>query len=553
MKKRLLIIIGVVLIVLIGIVVALPFFIDANQFKPRLETELTTALGREVHMGSVRLAILSGGVTVDNVSICDDPAFSRSPFLKAKQLTVGVALLPLMFSKRLDVRSFTATEPEVSLLRAPSGAWNFSSLGATSKTKTQSEDSRSTESFSVGKLRISNGTIIVGTPGTGGRVQTYENANLSAFDISDSTQFPFQLTAQTPGGGNLKVAGKAGPIDHVDTSLTPLHATIAVQHLDLASTGFVTPSSGLEGLLDFGATLASDGLQLSATGSVKADKVKLVPSGAPSQVTVNIDYDTGYDLRRSTGVLRSGDVHIGKALAQLTGTYSTAGTVTTVQMKLSSNGMSVTDLEGVLPAVGVTLPTGATLQGGTLNADLAISGPVDKLTIAGPVNLSNSRLAGFDLKSRLGALASFAGLGSHAGSDTEIQTLSADLRANPEGTHADNLNLVVPTIGTLVGYGNVGSNGQLDGRMIATLGGASRPIGALASGISLLGGGKSQGGGIPIKIQGTTSHPIFVPDVAGALNNMMKGHGSNTGNAGSRARAAHGLLGGLATKKKKSP
>lgn len=550
MKKKLLIIIGVVLIVLIGIVVALPLFIDANQFKPRLETELKTALGREVQIGSIQLAILSGGITVDNVSISDDPVFSRSPFLKAKQLTVGVALLPLIFSKRLDVRSFTVTDPEVSLLRSPSGTWNFSSFGAASKTKTQSEDLQSTESFSVGKFTISNGEIIVGAAGAGGRVQTYEDVNLSASDISYSTQFPFQLTAQTPGGGNLKVAGKAGPVDRNDTSLTPLDATIAVQHLDLASTGFVAPSSGLGGLLDVGGTLASDGHELSSKGNVKADKVKLVPSGAPSQVAVNIDYDIGYDLRLSTGALRRGDVHIGKALAQLTGTYSTAGTATTVQMKLSGNGMSVTDLEGVLPAVGVTLPSGASLEAGTLNAQLAINGPVNKLNITGPINLSNGKLVGFNLKSKLGAMGSFPMLGGNSGSDTIIQTLSADLRVDPEATHADNLNLIVPTIGSITGNGNVSASGKLDCKMLAKLSNTSSPVGALSSGMGMLaGGGKSQGGGIPFKIQGTTSNPVFSPDVGAAVGNLTKGGASTVGGAGSQAA---GAIGGLFGKKKKS-
>ena len=69
------------------------------------------------------------------------------------------------------------------------------------------------------------------------------------------------------------------------------------------------------------------------------------------------------------------------------------------------------DLEGVLPAVGVTLPSGASLKTGTLDTTLAISGPVDKLTITGPVNLANAQLAGFNLKSKLGALGTAFRLG----------------------------------------------------------------------------------------------------------------------------------------------
>ena len=51
--------------------------------------------------------------------------------LQAKQLAAGVALQPLIFSKKLQVSiPFTITEPQVVLLHAASGKWNYSSLGS---------------------------------------------------------------------------------------------------------------------------------------------------------------------------------------------------------------------------------------------------------------------------------------------------------------------------------------------------------------------------------------------------------------------------------------
>ncbi len=550
MKKPLIIIAAVIVLLLI-VALALPFFIDANQFKPTLETDISKALGREVQIGNIQLAIFSGGVTIDNVSIADDPAFSHSPFLTAKQLTVGVSLFPLIFSKKLEVRSFTVVEPEVSLLRSPSGVWNFSSLGGgagkpASKAAADAPAPSSATSLTVGNLSISNGRISVGKAGAHANPHVYENVNLDATDLSYTTPFPFHLAAKTPGGGEVKLDGKAGPIDASDASLTPLNATVDVQHLDIAATGFVDPSTAIAGVIGFHGDLASDGHQMTSKGTVQAEKIKLVASGSPSRVPINVDYDANYDLKRQAGDLKQGDVHIGKAVAHLTGDFDTAGTETTVKMKLNGQGMSVPDLEGVLPAVGVTLPTGASLQSGTLDANLAISGPVDKLTITGPINLSNGKLAGFNLSSKLGALASFTGLGSKPGSDTEIQTLSTDLHMDPSGTHVQNLNVVVPSIGTITGDGNISSTGQLDCKMVAKLSGVA---GAMASPLTALaGGGKSQGGGIPFKIEGTTTNPVFIPDVAGMAGNMAKGGVAAPTNA---ANAAAGVIGGLLGKKKK--
>ncbi len=548
MKKALIIAGGVVALLLI-VIIALPLFIDANQFKPTLETDLAAALGRKVSIGNIKLSIFSGGVTVDDISIADDPAFSQSPFLTAKQLAVGVSLMPLIFSKRIDVQSLTINDPQVSLVRSASGTWNFSSMGAAgSQPKTQSGDS-STANFSVAKFKISNGSIVVGTTVPGGKRRTYQNVNLDASNLSYTSEFPFTLTASTPGSGTVKLDGKAGPIDSKDASLTPLSATIDVSHLDVASTGFVDPASGIAGLIDFNGTVASDGHAMNSKGTLKADKFKVVPNGSPSGVPVNVDYDTDYDLKAQTGSLKSGDVHIGKSLAHLTGTFNAAGAIVTVQLKLVGQGMSVPDIEGVLPAVGVTLPSGASLKTGTMDATLAISGPVDKLVITGPVNLANAQLAGFNLRSKLGALGPLSGLGGSNGSDTEIQTLSANLHVDPSGENADNLNLVVPTIGTITGTANVSSAGQLNCKMLANLAGG---IGTVTSALtSITGGGNGSKGGIPFKITGTTSNPVFLPDLSGAAGNMVKGIGSDTsGTAGSAASAATGVIGGLFGKKK---
>src|SRR5262249_33733342 len=97
-KKRWLRIAGIVFAILVVLLIALPFFIDVNSFRPKIESEATNALGRPVKLGNLSLSILSGTVGVDNISIADDPTFSKSAFVTAKSLDVGVELMPLIFS-----------------------------------------------------------------------------------------------------------------------------------------------------------------------------------------------------------------------------------------------------------------------------------------------------------------------------------------------------------------------------------------------------------------------------------------------------------------------
>ena len=55
--KRAIKIIAIVVVVLIVALVALPFLINVNSFRPRIESELTTALGRKVTVGNLSLSL----------------------------------------------------------------------------------------------------------------------------------------------------------------------------------------------------------------------------------------------------------------------------------------------------------------------------------------------------------------------------------------------------------------------------------------------------------------------------------------------------------------
>ncbi len=543
--KKILIILGAIVVVLIVIVLLLPVFVNANRFRPELESKLTTALGRNVNIGNIELSILSGGVKVDNLEIADDPAFGHAPFLQAKELTVGAALMPLIFSGRIEVHSFTISDPQVSLVRSSSGAWNFSTLGS-AKAQSNTPSNSMAENLAIEELKISNGTITIGTSDGRGKPHVYEGVYLDASDVSYSSQFPFKLSLKTPDGGTARIEGKVGPIDANDAALSPLNATISLDNLNLASTGFVDSAAGPSGFLNLNATVSSDGREATLKGSLKASKLKMAAGGSPATVPVNVDYETVYDLTHQNGTLKQADVHIGGAVSHLEGKYDVGGATAVVHLKLDGQEMPVADLGGVLPAAGIALPPGASLKRGSLDLALAVTGPTDKLVIAGPVNLSDGVISGFNLKVKLGALGPFAGLGGGNGSDTDIQKFHADIHVDPAGTNADNLDVVIPSIGTVTGKGTVSPSGQLDFKMVAKLE-AKSAVGVMTTGLGTIeGGGKNNG--VPFRVIGTTKDPIFLPDVAGMAGGMAKGVVSAPKNA---AGAATGLVGGLFGKKKK--
>jgi len=507
---------GIVVAVLIVIAIAVPLLVNVNNFRPQIESTLSTTLGRPVKVGNLSLGVFSGSVAADQLSIADDPKFSSAPFIQAKSLQVGMELMPLIFSKQLNITKIVIDHPEMTLLRNREGVWNFSSLG---KSAQPAEKTSSTAAnVNVARLDLNDGTVTVGSISGKRKPIVYNNVNITMRNFSFTYTFPVVASVGLPGGGSLKIDGTAGPINSTDTALTPVQAKLTIKKLDLSQSAIVDPELGITGTADFDGTLTSDGHIAKASGTLKATSLKLVPKGSPAGEPIQIVFAVEHDLKNESGKVVQGDVMIGKALAKLGGTYDMHGETTSIHTKLTGQAMPVDDLEAALPAVGVVLPTGSRLKGGTLSVELDSSGPLNKLVSTGWVKMNNTALTGFNLASKLSAISALTGKQASTGNDTNIQNLSSDVRYTPEGTRLDKINLVIPALGTVTGAGTISPSNALDFKMVANLSGGA------VSGLTQMAGLGNQGsGGIPVTITGTTSNPTFLPDMKGMANSQLKG------------------------------
>jgi AsmA protein len=550
--------IGIAVVAILAILVVVPFLIPINKFKPTIESKASEALGRKVQLGNLSLSLLTGSVGIEDVSVSDDPKFNSGPFLTAKTVKVGVEMIPLLFSQQLNVTEITVVNPQVMMLKDPSGRWNFSSIGgapskAAPKTPANSGSS-SAEAVSIGKLRLEDGQITLGN--TNSRKRTvYSKVNLTATDVAMKNNFPVLFSLEGPGGGTMKIDGKVGPVDAEDAALTPQNVKLTISGLNLASTGFLDPSLGLGGLVDMDANLVSDKGQMATKGQLKLSKAVLVAGGSPSGVPAVINFDTKYDLVKGTGVLHPSTINIGNARSNLSGTYRSEGDAFAVDLKITGDGLPATDLEAFLPALGINLPDKSRLSAGTMNTNLHVAGPTDKLVTDGTIGLFNGKLAGFDLGQKLSGVGALAGIKS--GSDLVIEKFTTNLHMAPTGLRADNLDAVVPALGSMVGNGTVDAKNNLDFKLVATVNNsvATAAAGSMAGGLGgsvgkMLGGGATgcKGGDIkvPLQVRGTTSVPQFVPDVGGAAASLLKSELTCAGGGGASGvtNAAGALAGG---------
>ena len=508
--RRILTSIGILLGILVLAILALPLLINVDRFKPMLEARLSTALNRQVTLGNLKLSLLAGEVTADDLSVSEDQAFGKPAFVKAKSLSVGARIWPFLVSRKLVVTYLTIDQPEIILTQAPSGNWNFSSLGArTGATGAPPPSGQSAPlDLSVKLIRITNGRLKLSRTVGHWKPLLLEQVDIELRDFSVDSAFPFTVSAAVRGGGSIQLNGQAGPLNHTDSSQTPVSVNLHVVQLNLAGSGMNDFAPDLAGLVSLDGSGQSDGRIMQLNAKLKAERVKLAAKGTPATRPLELDLAVDHDLRKHSGTLRRADVHIGSAVAHLTGSYAEQGESMVVNMKLNAPAMPVPELEGLLPALAVVLPSGSRLDGGTASIEVAMAGPADKLVSTGALSLDNTRLTGFDLPKKMASIEKLAGIKSSP--DTEIRTLRATVRVAPEGTSAQDMLLSLPAIGDVSGAGTVSPASALDFHMSASV----HTSGLLAV---------VDNTPIPFTIEGTCADPQFKPDVKAVVKEKVKG------------------------------
>jgi hypothetical protein len=705
-RRTLLIVLGsiVVLVLLIGF--CIPLFLNADTFRTRIETALTTSLGRKVTLGKLDLSVLTGNLVAENATLADDPDFSTQPFLQASKVKIGVEIFPLIFSREIHITGFAIEAPKITLLRAANGTWNYSTIGRAQQNTAATKESstlipnltvghvfitdgqmtvgimpapgmpaparrtydrlsldakdfsfqksfpftasahlpadgtvslngsagpinphdasltpfsahvevkhidplaagfvdatsgvtgtidaidvqatwngqqlhvanllvdtpkltliRSNKpttvatpppapnsnnmlsTFTADRLQVKNGTFTITSPGQA-TPAVYQQLNAEFTNVSPTAAAPFKLSAQLPGGGSLTGDGTAGPINQATAAATPLNAHVAISHLDLATSGVVPPEDGIAGVANVDLKALSDGKTLNANVSANIQGLQVAKNGSPSPKPVIVQLTVAQNLQALTGHLQPAVVSIGKAVINVAGTYQTSGPTTTINLKVTTQATSIDELEAFPPSVGVHLPSGSRLQGGTLTTNLNVTGSAAAPIINGPIRIDNTNLAGFDLGSKLGPLSSLAGIKS--GSGTAIQSLSANVGINGGNVRTDNVSVIVPAIGSATGAGTISAAGTLNYNVILKLtgvvgalsgkGGAASGAGGIAGQLmgmipsgavggtagSVIGNyaGAALRNGVPVAIGGTTSNPTFTPNMGGIVNSATSG------------------------------
>jgi AsmA protein len=503
-------------------VAVIPLFVDANTFRPMIESRLSAALARKVTVGDLSLSVMTGSLVANDLAIAEDPKFGQTPFFTAKRLRIGVQMKPLIFNRELLVRSFEVDAPQIELIRGEDGIWNFSTLSHGAGAQSSAQPAALAE-LAVGHVTIKEGSAKIETLPLVKNPQVYDHLNVRLDHFSLAAAFPFTVSASLPGDGLVAVSGTVGPIDSEDAAATKFDAKLSIQHLDPVMAGYVDPAAGISMIGGLDAHVVSDGTNVTSDGKVHAEHLILLKGGRAAPHPVDITYQIAHSFKSKSGQVSDLALQTGAVAIHIKGTYQLAANVPVFDLKLLAQSIPIDGLQALMPAAGVKLPDGATLKGGTLSAHFDIKGSAKDNVITGSYEIKNTALVGYNLGSKIVGIAALGGI--KTGDTTVVDISRADLRISKAGSETTNIYSVLPALGESTGSGTVSPAGALNFHLISKV---TNVKGLNKVGIDILtklnstsaAAKPSDATGIPISITGTAEKPVITADVSG----LMKGN-----------------------------
>ncbi len=409
MRKLLIAIVAVVLLIIV-LVVALPFFINVNQYRGQIQAELQNRLNRPVQLGNMSLSVIPLAVKVDNVTIGDDPTFhSNAPFAQVQQLDVHVGLFALL-AKKIEVSSLTLEKPKIELIRNAAGVWNFSTLGhnaapaavpqappqPTAPAKPAPAQAENQGGFSLSKLSITDGQIAVTDYQKHQSRALYDHIDMTLEDFAPNQPFSLDVAAHLPGKGSqtLKLSGKGGPINDAQLINTPFSGTVKFDEVSLAGAQKFLNTQALEnsdavvtGSSDF--TTGSG--KASAKGSVKMKDA--VIHGVQVGYPIEADFNFNDDLNTDVIQISQFALKLGSTPVSLSGTLNTRPNPMIVDVNVSASDASIQEMARLASAFGVAFSPNTKIAG-QITAKVHAQGPTDHLAMNGNVNGRSLEITG---------------------------------------------------------------------------------------------------------------------------------------------------------------
>jgi uncharacterized protein involved in outer membrane biogenesis len=149
---------GVLIVLLVVSVIALPFLIPLEKIKEFAVAKISETIHREVKIEKVSFNIFEG-IKLEKLSVSNRAGFSQQPFISADALSLRYAFWPL-FRREIIIKEVRLVNPHILIEKSAGGEFNFSDMtGWGSKQKSGKAEKQAfsliIDSFSVKNAHIS--------------------------------------------------------------------------------------------------------------------------------------------------------------------------------------------------------------------------------------------------------------------------------------------------------------------------------------------------------------------------------------------------------------
>ncbi|MFB3918215.1 MAG: AsmA family protein [Terriglobales bacterium] len=396
-RTGIIILIAVVAVIVVALLV-IPHFSNVNRYRGRVQAEMEQQLGRPVSLGNMHLKLLPPSFQVENVVIGENPRFGERPFATVQKVNISVKLGPLLH-RRIEISSLVLDRPNIELVRNSEGVWNFSTLGEKPRAEKPKGPAPQEQLFSLGRLKISDGTVAVTDLQKHQPRAIYDHIDASLKDFAPGKPFDIALAAHLPGKGaqTLSLDGTAGPINQAAPANTPFKGKLKLDEVEIAGLQKFLNTQVLantNAVISGIANLSNENGKFSSDGSLKIEKAQV--RGVEIGYPINTDYKLTDDLAGNVIHVDKANINLGGTPLAISGTLNTGATPAQMDMHLDASNVSISEAARLASAFGVAFSP-KTKVDGRLTADVRARGAADRPLLNGKLSASNLVVSGGDL------------------------------------------------------------------------------------------------------------------------------------------------------------
>lgn len=258
------VIIGALVLLVVIVAVALPLFVDPNDFKPRIQSAVQDATGRQLEIpGDIDLSVFPWlGAKIGAVQLGQAEGFGDEPFAAIEGVQVRIKLLPLL-ARRVEIDKVVLLQPTFRLMVAKDGRTNWEDLAGEEAAAAPAEGEQpagEVPELSLDGVEIRNAHVIYDDASSGQKSELAD-FNFNTGRISFPADFPLQAS------GIIRLQPQA--IDarfeftgQVAADLDAENYSVRDARLSLSAQGESLPVSPLDARLEWAAVEADMKQQL---------------------------------------------------------------------------------------------------------------------------------------------------------------------------------------------------------------------------------------------------------------------------------------------------